>query len=143
LTACAPRCGFHIGARERDEVRAILAELHGTSWLIVSLLYGSGLRLMECLELRVKDLDLERRQIVLRRAKGQKDRITVLSDSVRPRLVEHLEAVRRIHTRDLTRGFGVAPLPEALERKYPNAGKEWKWQFVDPVRRHHSAAAVG
>ena len=119
----------------RDEVRAVLAELRGTSWLVVSLLYGSGLRLMECLQLRVKDLDLERRQIVLRRAKGQKDRVTVLPDSVRPRLIEHLEGVHRIHEADLTRGFGAAPLPEALERKYPNAGKEWKWQFVFPAAR--------
>jgi integron integrase len=119
----------------RDEVRAVLADLRGAPLLIVSLLYGSGLRLMECLELRVKDVDLERRQIVLRRAKGQKDRITVLPDSLRPRLVEHLDAVRRIHTTDLARGVGAVPLPEALERKYPNAGKEWKWQFVFPAAR--------
>lgn len=119
----------------RDEVRAVLAELPSTSWLIISILYGSGLRLMECLELRVKDLDLERRQIVPRRAKGQKDRVTVLPESVRPRLVEHLAAVRRIHQRDLARGLGAAPLPEAIERKYPNAAKEWKWQFVFPASR--------
>jgi integron integrase len=119
----------------RDEVRAVLAELRGTSWLIVALLYGSGLRLMECLELRVKDLDLERRQIVLRRAKGQKDRITVLPESIRLRLLEHLDAVRRVHTTDLARGCGAAPLPEALARKYPNASTEWKWQFVFPASR--------
>jgi integrase len=77
----------------RDEVRAVLAELHGTSWLVVAILYGGELRLLECLELRVKDVDLERRQIVLRRAKGQKDRITVLAESVRPRLLEHLAEV--------------------------------------------------
>ena len=119
----------------RDEVRAVLAELRGTSWLVVAILYGGGLRLLECLELRVKDVDLERRQIILRRAKGQKDRITILAESVRPRLVEHLAEVRRIHQRDLARGYGTAPLPEALERKYPNAGKEWNRQFVFPAAR--------
>src|SRR5262249_48232105 len=85
----------------RDEVRAVLAELQGTTWLVASLLYGAGLRLMECLELRMKDIDLERRQIVLRRGKGQKDRITVLPESVRPRLIEHLARVRRLHDHDL------------------------------------------
>jgi integrase len=115
----------------RSEVRAVLAELRGTPWLLVSL-YGSGLRLMECLQLRVKDLDLDRHQMVIRRAKGQKDRVTVLPDSVRPRLLEHLESVRRIHASDLMRGFGTTPLPEALERKYLHAGNEWKWQFVFP-----------
>lgn len=119
----------------REEVRAVLAELHGTSWLVVAILYGGGLRLLECLELRVKDVDLERRHIVLRRAKGQKDRITVLAEFVRPRLVEHLAEVRRIHQRDVARGYGVAPLPEALDRKYPNAAKEWKWPFVFPAAR--------
>jgi integron integrase len=114
----------------RDEVRAVLAQLHGTSWLVAAILYGGGLRLLECLALRVKDIDLERRQIVLRRAKGQKDRRTVLAESVLPRLIEHLADVRRTHERDLTRGYGSAPLPEALERKYPNAAKEWKWQGV-------------
>jgi len=119
----------------RDEVRAVLSRLHGTSWLMAWLLYGTGLRLSECLNLRVKDVDLERGQIVLRRGKGQKDRVTVLPGSERPRLDEHLARVRQIHERDLARGLGAAPLPDAVARKYPNAAREWRWQFIFPAGR--------
>jgi len=119
----------------RDEIRALLSKLHGTSWLVTWLLYGTGLRLFECLELRVKDIDVERCQVVLRRGKGQKDRVTVLPSSGRPRLEEHFARVRRIHARDLARGLGAAPLPDAVGRKYPNAARDWRWQFVFPAAR--------
>ena len=119
----------------RDEVRAVLSKLDGTSWLVGWMLYGTGLRLSECLELRIKDLDLERCQVVLRRGKGQKDRVTVLPTSVKPRLEEHLGRVRKVHERDLARGLGAVPMPDAVGRKYPNAAREWRWQFVFPAAR--------
>jgi integrase len=118
-----------------DEVRAVITHVSGSSWLIVALLYGAGLRLQECLELRVKDLDFDRHQIVIRRGKGQKDRRTMLPDLVRERLGVHLEATKRQHERDLAAGEGRVVLPAALDRKYPNASTEWKWQFVFPAAR--------
>jgi integron integrase len=118
-----------------DEVRAVLGHVTGVPWIIVALLYGAGLRLQECLELRVKDLDFDRHQIVVRRGKGQKDRRTMLPASVTPRLTAHLEDVRRQHHRDLSDGFGRVTLPTALERKYPNAATDWSWQFVFPAAR--------
>lgn len=133
----------------KDEVRSILAEMSGTPKLVVSLLYGTGMRLLEGLRLRVKDIDFVTRVIVVRDGKGQKDRRTmlpmVLSDAMR----EHLEVVRVLHQRDLQEGYGEVWLPHALSRKYPNAAREWGWQSVfaaagrstDPrsgvVRRHH------
>ena len=119
----------------RDEVALILKHLDGVTWMIVALLYGAGLRLQECLELRVKDLDLERRQIVIRRGKGQKDRPTVLPTATIEPLAHHLESVRRQHQQDLARGFGRVVLPFALDRKYPNAPTEWGWQFIFPASR--------
>jgi len=113
------------------------------------LLYGSGLRLMECVRLRVKDLDFAQRQIIVRDAKGMKDRVTILPQSLIPFLQEHLQHVKRIHQDDLARGYGSVYLPYALERKYPNASREWVWQYVFPasklskdprsgiIRRHH------
>ena len=112
------------------EVAAVLAELSGVYWLVASLLYGSGLRLMECLRLRVKDIDLEQRQVIVRSGKGQKDRVTVLASSCVAPLQVHLMHRRAQHQRDLARGSGEAYLPEALARKYPNAAREWGWQFV-------------
>jgi integron integrase len=113
-----------------DEVRSVLAELDGVYWLIASLLYGSGLRLMECLRLRVKDVDLRMRQIVVRGGKGNKDRVTVLAESsVRP-LQLHLQQRHEQHQRDRARGTGETHLPHALARKYPNAAREWGWQYV-------------
>lgn len=113
-----------------DEVRRALAELQGVYWLIASLLYGSGLRLMECLRLRVKDLDFEQRLIVVRSGKGGKDRVTVLPNSVVAALKVHLMRRREQHQQRLARGGGEVYLPYALERKYPNAGRSWPWQFV-------------
>jgi integron integrase len=104
-------------------------------WLIAALLYGAGLRLQECLELRVKDLDFERRQIVVRRGKGQKDRVTMLPGIVVARLTAHLSDVRQLHETDRGRGFGRVVLPFALDRKDPNAAGEWSWQFVFPASR--------
>ena len=119
----------------RDEVARIMKHLDGVTWIMVALLYGAGLRLQECLELRVKDIDLERRQIVIRRGKGQKDRPTVLPSAVVEPLARHLDSVKRQHAADLARGFGRVVLPFALDRKYPNAPTEWGWQFVFPASR--------
>jgi integron integrase len=119
----------------QDEVGRIMKQLDGSLWLIVALLYGGGLRLQECLELRIKDIDLDRRQIVIRRGKGQKDRQTVLPTAVIAPLSGHFEAVKRQHLADLARGFGRVVLPFALDRKYPNAATEWRWQFVFPASR--------
>jgi integron integrase len=116
-----------------DEVRAVLDQLTGIPWIVVALLYGAGLRLQESLELRVKDLDFERHQIVVRRGKGRKDRRTMLPESVKARLTAHLTDVRRQHHRDLSAGLGHVTLPAALERKYPNAATEWSWRFVFPA----------
>jgi integron integrase len=119
----------------RDEVRSVLAQLTGTIWIIVVLLYGAGLRIQDCLGLRVKDVDFDRHQIVLRRGKGQKDVRTMLPVAVRDRLREHLEDVKRQHARDLAQGMGRVVLPFALDRKYPNASTDWAWQFVFPAAR--------
>ena len=117
------------------EVRAVLTQLTGAAWLAVALLYGAGLRLQECLELRVKDVDFERREIVIRRGKGQKDRRVMLPEAVLDRLRAHLDAVRALHQADLAEGHGRVVLPSALDRKFPNAPTEWRWQFVFPAGR--------
>jgi len=116
----------------RQEVRAVLAGLQGATWLAASLLYGSGLRVLECVTLRVKDLDFPYRQITVRDGKGQKDRRTMLPDELVKPLERHLANVKTLHERDLAAGFGRAPLPCALARKYLNADREWGWQFVFP-----------
>lgn len=133
----------------RDEVAAVLARMEGVQWLIGSLLYGSGLRLMECLRLRVKDVDFGRNEIVVRDGKGAKDRVTMLPASLKSPLRAHLAGVQGLHQRDVEEGYGEVYLPNALERKYPAAGREWVWQYVFPaasravdprsgvVRRHH------
>jgi integron integrase len=118
-----------------DEVRRVLKELIGVPGLVAALLYGAGLRLQECLELRVKDLDFERREVVVRRGKGRKDRRVMLPEAVRDGLRQHLERVRLQHYADLALGLGRVVLPEALDRKYPNAATEWRWQFVFPAAR--------
>ena len=119
----------------RDEVAAVMKHLTGKVWVIAVLLYGAGLRIDECLELRVKDIDFDRHQIVVRRGKGQKDRRTMLPVAVRERLQAHLGEVKRQHEHDLAHGAGRVVLPFALDRKYPNAATDWSWQFVFPASR--------
>ena len=116
----------------REEVASVLAELDGTLWLIASLLYGSGMRLMEALRLRVKDVEFSRLEILIRDGKGQKDRVTMLPRKLAAPLELHLQRVRALHEQDLQEGYGRANLPHALARKYPNAAAEWGWQFVFP-----------
>lgn len=118
-----------------DEVRAVLRALHGMPRVISLLLYGSGLRLLECLDLRVKDMDFERGEIRLRRGKGNRDRITILPGAARPLLERHLARVRERHREDLRAGAGHVALPDALERKIPRASHEWPWQYVFPAGR--------
>jgi integron integrase len=119
----------------RQEVSALLAALDGMDWIMAMLLYGAGLRLRECLRLRVKDVDFDRNEILVREGKGNKDRVTMLPASVREPLAAHLERVRTVHERDLKAGFGRVQLPDALARKYPNANREWGWQWVFPASR--------
>ena len=127
----------------REEVRAVLAQLDGEMWLIGSLLYGSGLRLTECLRLRVQDLDFERGEAVVRQGKGMKDRVTVLPRRLIVPLREHLVDVARLHRRDLADGWGRVQMPDALERKYPTAPREWRWQWVFPQRKRWRDPATG
>jgi len=118
-----------------EEVQAIFVHLNGVHHLMAGLLYGSGLRLMECIRLRVKDLDFDYGQIVVRDGKGMKDRVTMLPHSIREPLKCHLDKVRVIHEKDLSEGFGEVYLPYALSRKYPRAGFDWGWQYIFPARR--------
>jgi len=132
------------------EVQSVLSRLDGTMWLIASLLYGSGLRIMETLRLRVKDIDFARREILVREGKGFKDRVTMLPMSMVEPLKSHLLKVQSLHKDDLSTGYGEVFMPMALDRKYPGAGKDWRWQYVFPsvklsidprskvVRRHHA-----
>ena len=120
-----------------EETTALLANLHGVPWLVASLLYGAGLRLMEAMRLRIQDLDVAKREIVVRRGKGQKDRRTVLPASVRKPLLAHLERVKAQHRTDLAAGTGSVAMPEALVRKYPGASREWLWQWVFPASRFY------
>jgi integron integrase len=117
------------------EVRSVIDALTGVPRIVVMLLYGAGLRLQECLELRVKDVDFERREITVRRGKGQKDRRVMLPEALRSLLASHFGTVRRQHAADLAIGFGRVTVPDALERKFPNAPAEWAWQFVFPAGR--------
>src|SRR5437016_10053899 len=138
----------------RDEVQRLLARMQGVKWLMASLLYGAGLRLRECLKLRVKDVDFGYRQILVRDGKGAKDRVTMLPQSVMEPLRKHLARVKRRHECDLAEGYGEVELPFALARKYPRAGYEWGWQYVFPasrrsadpddgvIRRHHLDESV-
>ena len=133
----------------KEETLRLIGCLSGTHQLMAKLIYGSGIRLMECLRLRVKDLEFERRAIIVRDGKGAQDRVTVLPDSLIPPLQEHLQRVKALHEQDLAQGCGSVYLPDALARKYPNADKEWGWQYVFPAnslsqdprsgitRRHH------
>ncbi len=132
----------------------MLGALEGVHWLVASLLYGAGLRLLECLRLRVKDIDFSTNQLVVREGKGNKDRVTVLPTSVKAPFAAHLVSVRALHQRDLEHGFGRVYLPDALHQKYPNADRECGWQWVFPAsqlsvdprsgerRRHHVHESV-
>ncbi len=134
---------------DQDEARNLIAQLSGVHWLVAVLLYGSGLRLMEALRLRVQDVDVKRREILVREGKGFKDRVTMLPELAVKPLQLHLQAVKALHEKDLAEGCGEVYLPYALERKYPQAGKSWGWQYVFPsgnrsvdprsgkTRRHH------
>jgi integron integrase len=119
----------------KDEVKAVLANLTGDKWIIACLMYGAGLRLMECLRLRVQDLDFNKNQIIVRSGKGDKDRVTMFPESVKKLLAEHLSKVKKIHESDITNGLGRVLLPDALARKYPNASKEWRWQWIFPQEK--------
>lgn len=127
----------------RQEVRAILGCLDGSDRLMAMLLYGAGLRLMECLRLRVKDIDFATNHIVVRAGKGDKDRHTMLPAAVKEPLAKHVDLIRRQHQRDIERGLGRVALPNALERKYRNAGKEWCWQWVFPASSHYTDRVTG
>ena len=119
----------------RDEVRAVLAQLTGAHRLVATLLYGGGLRLLDALRLRVKDVDFGRRQLLVRQGKGNRDRAAPLPRVAEPVLRRHLERVARLHQEDLARGVWGPPLPGGLARKYPNAPREWAWQWVFPATR--------
>jgi integron integrase len=127
----------------RDETRAVLDQLRGVPRLMALLLYGAGLRVLECARLRVKDVDLAANQIVVRAGKGDRDRVTMLPTAVKASLAQHLELARRQHQQDLARGAGWVELPGALMRKYPNAGREWGWQWFFPATRVYVDRVTG
>ncbi|MCK5131487.1 MAG: integron integrase [Candidatus Sabulitectum sp.] len=118
----------------REEVKSVLTHLVGDKWLIASLMYGTGVRLTECMSLRVQDIDFSRNEIHIRDGKGAKDRVSMLPESLRKSIQEHLKSVRAIHRKDLVDGWGRVLLPDALERKYTNAPEEWRWQWVFPQK---------
>lgn len=138
----------------QEEVQRILSQMEGRKLLMASLLYGTGMRLTELLRLRVKDIDFQQNQITIREGKGSKDRVTMLPLSLKESLREHLKKVKQAHDVDLLEGFGNVELPFALDKKYPQADKEWKWQYVFPApkrsidprsgieRRHHLDQSV-
>ncbi|MRV70225.1 integron integrase [Duganella sp. FT92W] len=133
-----------------DEVKSILDRVEGTPGLMLRLIYGSGMRIMECMRLRVKDIDFTRHEILVREGKGNKDRVTMLPVSITVQLRQHLLRVQALHNDDLAEGYGEVYLPTALARKYPDAAREWGWQYVfpsikrsadprsDAIRRHHA-----
>lgn len=125
------------------EVQRLLGRMRGVKWLMASLLYGAGLRLRECLKLRVKDIDFDYRQILVRDGKGAKDRVTMLPESVIEPLQEHLRRVRVLHDADLVNGYGDVELPDAIARKYPRAPYEWGWKFVFPSHKLSTDSATG
>jgi integron integrase len=126
-----------------DETRRLLQQLEGTRWLMASLLYGCGLRLLECLRLRIKDVDFEQRELLVRDGKGAKDRVTMLPVTVIEPLRAHLRRVKAVHEQDLADGYGEVYLPDALARKYPSAGKSWAWQYVFSVCRSFGGSTDG
>ena len=127
----------------KDEVKRILDRMNGAPRLMGFLLYGAGLRLMECCRLRVKDIDFSRHEIVIRAGKGDKDRHTMLPSAIKESLLRHIEANRSQYQEDLKKGLGRVALPNALERKYSNAGREWAWQWVFPAPQHYTDRITG
>ncbi len=127
----------------RDEVGSLLSRLRGPVWLMASLMYGAGLRLLECAELRVKDINFDRGELAIRDGKGGKDRVTMLPATIKSALVDHLTRVKAQHDADLAAGRGSVALPGALRAKYPNAPREWAWQWVFPATRFYVDRATG
>jgi integron integrase len=127
----------------RQEVKSVLGALDHSDWLMVMLLYGAGLRLMECLQLRVKDIDFSTKSNNCACGKGDKDRHTMLPTAMKEPLTKHLETIKTQHQLDLEHGLGRVALPNALERKYPNAGKEWGWQWMFPASSHYTDRVTG
>lgn len=127
----------------RAEVTKVSSKLYGQNWIAGMLMYGAGLRLLECLQLRVKDIDFGYRQIVVREGKGGKARVTILPSAIEDRLKFHLEEVEARHEKDLSEGGGYVKLPDGLDRKYPGADRQWRWQWVFPAARQYIDPATG
>lgn len=127
----------------REEVKAVLVHLGGDKWLMANLMYGAGLRLMECLRLRVQDIEFERNEITVRDGKGSQDRRTMLPESLKSPLREHLRKVKAMHERDLGDGWGRVQMPDALNRKYPHAPADWRWQWVFPQENRWKNTKTG
>jgi integron integrase len=127
----------------RGEVAAVLSKMTGVEQLCASLIYGAGLRLLEALQLRVKEIDFAGQQVVVRDGKGRKDRVTLLPASLQPALRTHLDQMRDQHQADLRAGAGFVQLPDALRAKYPSAPREWPWQWTFPATRHYVDPATG
>lgn len=127
----------------KEEVKKVIDHMNGLPRLMAILLYGGGLRLMECCHLRIKDIDFSRNEIVIRAGKGDKDRHTMLPTAIKESLSKHIEAVRYQHQKDIEKGLGRVAMPNALERKYPNAGREWPWQWVFPAPHHYTDRVTG
>ncbi|MDH7498791.1 MAG: integron integrase, partial [candidate division NC10 bacterium] len=127
----------------REEVKAVLGHLQGDKWLMASLMYGAGLRLMECLRLRIQDINFVRKEITVRDGKGAQDRVTMLPESLKNPIQDHLRKVKAIHEKDLADGWGRVRLPDALDRKYPNAPADWRWQWVFPQEKRWKNPMTG
>jgi integron integrase len=127
----------------REEVSALLARLHGPVWLMASLIYGAGLRLLECVEPRAKDLSVDRAELTVRDGKGGKDRVTMLPVALKQPLLDHLKRIKTQHEADLAAGRGCVAVPGALGAKYPSAASEWAWQWVFPATRFYVDDATG
>jgi integron integrase len=127
----------------REEVRAILSRMHGVTRLMAALIYGTGMRLTECTQLRIKDVDFRRNEIRVRAGKGQKDRVVPLPVCIKPELAARIRETKRLHQRDLANGTGAVEMPGALARKYPNAPREWAWQWVFPATRQYMDRETG